>query len=192
MSNIQDKKYLYIIMFNKNRLVYHGDSDEEIADNVYQMYRLNGGNKTYEEVLKDVKTQKRPNVRFSPPTEYKEKKSLAKMTLSEVWKGGLALIKFIRGQHVPQSEVIRRSEICLNCPLIESTSNCLACGGSRTIVNQVASLGAAVQIPDEIKSRYCGFCKCSLSLMVVSKPEQFKREHNRKDRPAKCWVIEIE
>lgn len=114
--------------------------------------------------------------------------------LQEAMNGAMAAVKFTAGKSTSGEEINRRAAICARCPLSSSVGGCYACGmGGRIakVVNAIrAKKGSTVPIPVEVKNQYCGFCKCSLALMVVTKIEDYYPEDPELNqrRPDNCWL----
>lgn len=123
-----------------------------------------------------------------------QKKANTRVTLSDAFQGAKALVRFTSGKAASQKEVLRRAEICKACPLMSSTSGCMACGAAARatqLVNSIQSMKkGAVSIPSEVKSKFCGVCSCSIPLMIVTKYEDFYQETDEKNsrRPDGCWL----
>lgn len=114
--------------------------------------------------------------------------------LAEVARGAAALIKNLSGISVSSQEITRRAKICASCPLVDSIGGCSSCGAAGKITqwaNQIrAKRKLQIEIPQEIKSKFCGFCNCALALMVMTRREDFESESNEKNgmRPDNCWL----
>ena len=118
----------------------------------------------------------------------------AKPNLQAVVRGASALLKTLSGVSVSDKEIVRRSNICKNCPLIDEIGGCNSCGTAGKITRWANSLRAKrklqIEIPDEIKRQYCGFCQCALALMVITPHREFENEREEKNqtRPDNCWL----
>jgi hypothetical protein len=116
------------------------------------------------------------------------------LTLGEVIKGGIAMLKFIKGDHASNREIQRRSKICQGCEDKSMVSDCMSCGGSRRVATAVnaekAKHGNQIDIPAEIQKMYCKHCKCSLIVMIATKYKELKPESSSviESRPNHCWL----
>lgn len=114
--------------------------------------------------------------------------------LAEAFIGAKALLNYTRGKAASAKEMNRRASICAQCPVIQSTSGCQACGASRQAANLANQIrvhkGSEEPIPKTVSSKYCGICECSLSLMVVTQYKDFNKESEEKNskRPDNCWL----
>lgn len=117
-----------------------------------------------------------------------------RLKLSDVIKGATALIRYGSGSAVSNAEIGRRSNLCLACPELAETSDCMSCGGAGKVAQLVNTIrvakGKEVSIPDSVKNKYCGVCGCSCSLLVVTKHSDLKEEDEAHQnlRPAHCWL----
>lgn len=114
--------------------------------------------------------------------------------LQMVVSGATAVIKNLAGSTVSNHEIVRRSAICEECPLRGKVGGCSSCGAAGKIARWANSLRAKmklqIEIPDGVKSYFCGICQCSLALMVTTKYENFHTETEEKNmsRPDACWL----
>jgi len=144
---------------------------------------------------------KKSNINYSPDDLMKaiERQSgfhvpEKKIGFNEAMTGALAAIKFTVGKSTSPKEIQRRANICASCPMSSTVGGCYACGMGGRIAKVISSIrakkGSAIAIPVEIKSKYCGFCKCALPLMVVTKLEDFHSENQELNltRPDICWL----
>lgn len=117
-----------------------------------------------------------------------------KKTLTETIHGAKALIRYMGGQAVTEKELERRSLICNNCPLKDSVSDCMSCGGSGKVaafINRIRrSKKVEGSIPESLRKKYCGMCGCSLPLLLVTQFKDFEVEDAQKNsaRPDHCWL----
>jgi len=117
-----------------------------------------------------------------------------KIGFNEAMTGAMAALKFTAGKSTSPGEIQRRSAICASCPLSSTVGGCSACGLGGRIAKVISSIrakkGSGIAIPAEVKGSYCGFCKCSLALMVVTKIEDFHPEDPSLNgrRPDLCWL----
>jgi hypothetical protein len=116
-----------------------------------------------------------------------------KIGFNEAMLGAMALIKFTAGKSTSPAEINRRSAICSACPLSNQVGGCFSCGVGGKIAKAVAAIrakkGSGIPIPSEVKSKFCGFCKCALPMLVVTRMEDFHPETNQlnQTRPDNCW-----
>ena len=164
------------------------------------LHKFEGRNK--HEVFEKAKDfLKKSNINFSPEDLMKaiERQSGyfvpdKKIGFNEAMTGAMAALKFTTGKSTSAKEIQRRSAICAACPLATSVGGCFSCGVGGKIAKIVTAIrskkGSDIAIPSEIKNQYCGFCKCALPLMVVTKLEDFYPEAPELNarRPDYCWL----
>lgn len=119
--------------------------------------------------------------------------SKKKIGLAEAVSGAKALIRYTGGSTVTTEEIVRRSDICKDCPLISKIGGCAPCGAAGKIANFVNSLRATLKLeeplPTSVKSSYCKVCDCSLALMIPSKMSAFTESESKNlQRPDHCWI----
>jgi len=116
------------------------------------------------------------------------------ISLAKAITGAKALIKYSTDGGVPSKEMLRRSAICRGCPLISTTGGCKPCGAAATaakFINQVrVAMKLESEIPKDLGNKFCGFCSCSIPLIIVTKLSDFHPESPEKNskRPDCCWL----
>lgn len=201
------KKYQYSEVIKKGKITFYGNSIDEITSDVIRIRKKNGistgdYNLLYNLIKKKIsqtqqvdgvdseyfdetvrQNSKRNNTKYSRSVSIRDAASAAK-----------ALMKIIHGEYVNEEEYKRRLSICSSCPLRQKNSDCMGCGGSgkaaRNILEFRAKLGLSYNIDSNTGSHFCGFCGCSLSLLLVTKVENYKKEEEEinNQRPGHCWL----
>jgi len=113
--------------------------------------------------------------------------------LQGAYRGALAILNYTAGNAVSEKESLRRAEICAACPLSSNVQGCSACGLAGKItkfVNGIKKMTGNFAIPNYSSNKFCGFCGCSIPLMIVTKLSNFKNEPNSQNihRPDMCWL----
>ena len=182
-------KLILINFMNKYTVVHNG-----------QLHRFDGPTRqvVFEKV---VEFMKKSNINYSADDLLKAIDRQSGFVLkpksigfNDAMSGALALIKFTAGKSTSATEILRRSAICAACPLSSQVGGCFSCGVGGRIAKAVnairAKKGSTIPIPAEVKSRFCGFCKCALPMMVVTRIEDFHSEtpEVNQTRPDNCWL----
>lgn len=120
-------------------------------------------------------------------------KNTKALTLKEVSSGATAALKQIGGDTVPQLEIDRRAIICTGCPKLVPISGCKSCGFGGKLVkfinNVKRAFGGGVKIPNDLGSKYCDCCGCSLGMMLPANLIDFTdKTRNDETRPERCWL----
>lgn len=113
--------------------------------------------------------------------------------LQGAYRGALAILNYTAGNAVSEAESLRRASICASCPLSSNIQGCSACGLAGKItkfVNGIKKMTGNFAIPNYSSNKFCGFCGCSIPLMIVTKLSNFKQEPNSQNihRPDVCWL----
>lgn len=161
---------------------FSGQSLEVVFEKVIEFLKKNNINYSNEDIKKAIKRQSG----ISTP--------IKKLGFAEAFNGAMAALKFTTGKSTSSKEIIRRSDICASCPLIDIVGGCFSCGMGGKIakaINEVrAKKGSTIKIPSEVNTKFCGFCSCSIPLMVVTNLEDFYSESTEVNnkRPDVCWL----
>jgi len=87
------------------------------------------------------------------------------LTLASVKSACGAMLQTIKGNIVSDQEIERRWEICKNCPVKTSVSDCMSCGGAGKVADWVNNIKNAVgrrfRLEQESGQTFCGLCGCS-------------------------------
>lgn len=174
--------YKYATVWNGKLYRFDNTDKAILVQIVYDFFRANNiiPAPTKEEISKAIDRQ--TSIKTSD-----------KVTFSQAVSGAKALIKSTIGGE-DSTEIQRRSEICKDCPLRDGISVCGSCGTAGKIARFVntfkAKLGIRTTIDKKISLSYCGFCKCSLALIVVTKLKDFHEETPARNssRPDVCWL----
>jgi hypothetical protein len=179
-------KFRYSTVWKEQLLKFQSDNKHALLSDIKKSFESNGITFIYEEVSKAIDRQ-------SKALEKKQR-----LTLSEVYGGAKALVKYLAGKSVSPAEIQRRVAICSGsgdpCPMLTEASGCASCGmaGKATLVaNGIrAHKNAQIKIPSEVHRKYCDFCKCSIPLIVVTPLDEFHKEGDAKNstRPDRCWL----
>lgn len=175
-------KFTYAIVVSRQLHRFNNNDKDALFQEVSEFLRKININFTNESLMKQIERQS-----LSRPKN-------AKIGLSEAVTGALATVRSIAGISVSDAEIIRRSEICNACPLVDRIGGCGSCGLAGKIsswANKIRSTkGSQIAIPSEVKSSYCGFCSCALAVMVLTKYQDFHYESPEKNatRPDGCWL----
>lgn len=120
--------------------------------------------------------------------------------IGEAFHAGMALLQASVGQYASEQEIKRRSKICLTagpnggpCPHLSGYSECMGCGGMKNVNNFMLRarkmLGLSKIVLDQsLKTKYCGVCGCSLSLLLITNSFPKESDEENKKRPAFCWM----
>lgn len=175
-------KYRYAFAYNK---VLHRFEDQDrltLIHKVTEFYRKHNIMFSYDMIVKSIDRQsKNPEIK-------------RRLTLAEVVTGAKSLVRTTAGQSVSNVEIVRRSDICAKCPLMDEIGGCHSCGAGGKISNWANKLrsfmGSQIPIPAEVKGSYCGFCGCAIASMVLAKKTDFYPEAPTKNatRPDNCWL----
>ncbi len=191
----------YSVIEGGKRMEFISSNIEELALRVYKHRSRNSGY-TLDQARADVVHQLKfsgqkdvtPAHLIKPKNEKLAVPKRNKISLHDAFKAANAFLKLVKDDIVSQAEIDRRTRICLSCPKLEMASNCMACGGSRIATNLLnaakRALGSDIQFDRAIKTRYCGVCGCSLSLLIPTKLQHFKKDTPDKaaSRPNICWA----
>ncbi len=175
-------RYKFSIGHNGKLHKFSHNSKDVLLSEVMRFHNENNINFNFIELSKSIDRQSKLVV------------APKKITLQDAIKGAQAVIKYGTGSSVGNEELFRRSMICKACPLMKEIGGCRSCGAAGAIarfVNKIKSTyGLQMQIPPEVRENYCGFCGCSLALMVVTKLQDFKPEPDQinQTRPDSCWL----
>lgn len=123
-----------------------------------------------------------------------------KVSLTQVINGAKAFLKLNSGQRVSNQEMERRAGICKYgnkgqaCTRLADVSGCKSCGFGASLTSWIGKVktffgGDKFDIPNNLGSRYCSVCSCSLAMMIPSQTESFKiEEKDQLQRPSWCWI----
>lgn len=134
------------------------------------------------------------NIIKSIDRQSKTVKVTNKITLASAFSGAKAILRLVKGNSASNQEIVRRADICNQCPLMTSTSGCSACGAAgkaARLANDIRSTkGSQIPIPKELASKYCSICQCSIPAMILTKYVDFyeEKESINKTRPDFCWL----
>lgn len=175
-------KFKYAIGYQGQLHRFDGPSKHVVFEKVIEFLKKNNINYSADDIMRAIERQSG----ISVPSK--------KIGFNEAMTGALAIVKFTAGKSTSAMEIQRRSAICSACPLASTVGGCMSCGIGGKIAKTInairAKKGSTIAIPSEIKSKFCGFCKCSLPLMVVTKVEDFHPETKEVNntRPDNCWL----
>lgn len=174
-------KYKYSIVWGGKLYQFARNDKDVLVTDVVKFFRENNINFNFADLNKAIDRQSKLT---TPPT---------RIGLAEAVNGAKAVLKYAGGNSVSSQEIIRRSEICAACPLIDRIGGCSACGAAGRIAgfinNLRAKLKLQIEIPATVKSSFCPVCKCSLALMVVSEKIAFNEPLSlNSTRPDNCWL----
>lgn len=201
------KSLQYSEKINGNRITFYGNSIDEIVSDVMRIRKKNGVsspefNRLYN-IIKgkisgsiqvdgvDSRVFKKQTLKGSKVSKSSNTRSVS---INDASRAAKALIKIIPGDYVEKSEYLRRLQICSSCPLRQKNSDCLGCGGSgraaRIMMSFRSKLGLGYQLDNKVGAQFCGFCGCSLSLLLVTKVQNYKKESDIENdsRPNHCWL----
>jgi hypothetical protein len=105
-----------------------------------------------------------------------------------------AMLQTLKSNIVGDAEIYRRWQICQNCPVKTSVSDCMSCGGAGRVADWINKLrgaaGKSFRIEQEAGMTFCGLCGCSHALMIPTKMEFQKAESEKQNqlRPDQCWL----
>lgn len=118
-------------------------------------------------------------------------------------RGGLALVKIIKGDIVEQDELERRANVCAACPHIAPmAAKCTPCmmnSLSRLARTLAIKYGRGFTMPTirpkksvntktgKLSEFSCGVCSCPCLNLCLSKSKIFL-EREQKPRPLHCWA----
>lgn len=143
---------------------------------------------------------KKNNINFSDSkiqsmiTSYSKPIKPKSLTFNEIVTGAQAILRYTNGTSASSTEVTRRTNICIDCPMRSETSGCGPCGFAGRVAKFINGLRAKKKteapIDSRIKQSYCDVCKCSIPMMVLTKYEDFYQESSIKNnsRPDNCWL----
>lgn len=177
--------FTFAYIYNKETIRFQHESREILLDKIRSDFKKNNIIFLEKEINNTIDRQ----AKFST-----NKSAEAKISLADAIVGAKAILNYTTGKSTSDSEILRRSSICEKCPLMTDISGCSSCGLSGAIArftNQVRShKGSQIPIPASVAKRYCSVCQCALSLMVVTKTEDFYSETPEKNqrRPDNCWL----
>lgn len=106
------------------------------------------------------------------------------MNLEGAKAAGKAFMEAKRGDVVSDEEILRRSQLCSQCPRKQkkvSTTTALSM--------MMARLAGKCRVPDKIAKFRCGACKCSFMLLIPSKTAHPDTPEERRLRWSNCWVL---
>lgn len=118
-----------------------------------------------------------------------------RLTLAGVKAACGAMIQTLKGNTVGDGEIQRRWEICQNCPVKTTVSDCMTCGGAGRAADWINKLqgaaGKRFRLDQESGKTFCGLCGCSHALMIPTKMEHQKGESEKQNqlRPDQCWLL---
>jgi len=120
-------------------------------------------------------------------------KNTKKVGIKEASAGAMSALKQIGGGTVPQEEINRRAIICSGCPKISDISGCRSCGFGGKLVKFVNNIkqafGFGIKIPNDLSSKFCDCCDCSLGMMIPANLIDFQdKTRNDETRPERCWL----
>lgn len=175
-------KFKYSIGYGGALKRFSGSNKEVLLSEVVQFHRENNINFNVEDLRRSIDRQSNIITRKK------------KLTLSEAIHGAKAVLKYTSGKNAGEAEIARRASICSQCPIKDEIGGCRSCGAAGAFakfVNTVrTSMKLEAPIPSEIRELYCGHCKCSLALIVVTKMDGFYEESPEENskRPDMCWL----
>jgi hypothetical protein len=200
------KPYQYSEIITGTRITFHGGSIDEIVSDVMRIRIRNGKEVPDFNVLYNIISSKVSKTEqidgpesklFRNRTQGRNSHNAIKsrsVSISDASRAAKALMKIIPGDYVEESEYKRRLKICATCPLKQANSDCMGCGGSgkaaRALLNVRAKLGLGYKMDGIVGRQFCGFCGCSLSLLLVTKVANYKIEDKNLNtqRPGHCWL----
>lgn len=200
------KPLQYSEKINKDRITFYGNSIDEIVEAVIRIRKRNGVKSLeYNSVYNSIKPKISGSVQIDGPdsNNYKEKirgfkkhnsATTRSVSLNDAANAASALMKIVKGEFVPEEEYRRRLLICAECPLRQQNSDCMGCGGSgraaRISMKFQEKLGHGYKLDKKVGREFCGFCGCSLSLLLVTKTINYKTESKDLNiqRPVPCWL----
>ncbi len=175
-------KLTYSIGYGGKLHTMDGTSKDEVLSKAIQFHKENNINYSMMELSKAIDRQSK--------ISHQKKK----ITLTEAIHGAKAVLKYTSGKNAGESEINRRASICLQCPIQDEIGGCRSCGLAGTIAKFVNTIRSSMKleapIPAGIRELYCGHCKCSLALIVVTQMDGFVEEDPKENakRPDMCWL----
>lgn len=178
----------YDYYFSGRKVSFYGDSPDYIFRRIIKYGEVNGLDIPTDSLLSEIK-RKAYDPGLPPRRAHKGKTS--SIYAREAISAATALIKNASGEMVSQEEYNRRELICRKCPLFQKTSDCFGCGAIKGISSAIEKVKAV--IGGDVRTtltdaRYCGFCGCSVSVIGVTKLDNYKVSEKDNDRPSFCWL----
>lgn len=111
-------------------------------------------------------------------------------TLSDVISGTRALAKWFLHGSVDDSEVVRRTYVCNECPQNLPIRGCQGCAGAplHALVNAIV----VRPLPSDAVLQSCAICHCSLKAKVRMRVDDLLPNMTAAQRaalPDKCWLV---
>jgi len=136
------------------------------------------------------------NTKFSGIYSVDPKKLInkPKLTIAAAKSACGALLNVARGEVEMNRVISKRWDICAKCPNLTSVSDCMTCGGAGRVGDMLNSIrakfGKFFTLPSSASERYCGFCGCSMALLLPTLMKSQKEESDEKNakRPDECWL----
>lgn len=201
------KPLQYAELINGKRVVFYGNTVDEIVSDVMRIRNLNGvKTPEFNKLYNAIKPKVKGSIQVDGPgsahydrevkgkTPRNDTRRSRSVSINDASRAARALMKIIPGEYASEDEYKRRLAICATCPLRQRNSDCMGCGGSgraaRTLMSFRAKLGLGYQLDNKVGAEFCGFCGCSLSLLLVTKVENYKleSEETNSERPYHCWL----
>lgn len=174
----------YTLKAKYRGIVFFGNSEQLIKNAILKKFPNSTEDLDYISIVSN--TQKIEQ--YKAPSEKKKK-----ISFKDGVAGAYALFKVVTGAVVEQSELNRRSNICIKCPKVIESSNCRSCGFAASLLKFVTKLkkafGKGFVIPHNLEDKHCGICDCALSVMLPSDLKMFSHEKDKQSlRPDFCWL----
>jgi hypothetical protein len=201
------KTHQYSELINGKRVTFYGNSVDEIVSDVTRIRQRNGVKSPsfgvlYNSIKSKISETKQVNGADSRAHRRAVGSGLSphnpvrsrSVSIEDASRAASALIRIIPGDYVNEDEYKRRLSICSGCELRQRNSDCMGCGGSgraaRILMSFRAKLGLGYRLDKGVGSQFCGFCGCSLSLLLVTKIKNYKKEdlELNPQRPSRCWL----
>lgn len=201
------KSLQYSEKIKGKRVTFYGNSIDEIVSDVIRIRNRNSVSAPNFNTLYNIikpKVSGSSQVDGSQSPVFKKRvlnrnksnntKHSRSVTIADASRAANALMKIIPGDYVDQDEYLRRLSVCKTCEIRQKNSDCMSCGGSgkaaRALLAVRAKLGLSYNMNKEEGSHFCGFCGCSLSLLLVTKTRNYRKENDETNaqRPSYCWL----
>ena len=185
----------FIDISTGSKVAFAADSPDALIRSVQRFRNSNGVRITDEDTAKEI--SKKNGYLFKDGIYSKTLQiSFAKpsLNLASIKTACGAMLESIKGNTVSDQEIYRRTEICSNCPMKTTVTDCMSCGGMGRVAawtNRIMQLaGKRLNMSNEAGKTFCGLCGCSHALMIPTKMELQKQETEKQNqlRPSQCWL----
>jgi hypothetical protein len=177
-----------------NRIIFDGASPEELAKKIWD-WDTSKGNEKFRDYDETFMFAKKNAYKSFGNSKQELEQNTDRLTFPKMINAARAAFYIGTGMIADKKTVNSRAAICLRCKLFKvGSSGCKSCGASRNLA-RVASFvssffGKGINTPQQVRDSHCGFCNCSLDMLLHMHDIKLKGESPEQNakRPDRCWL----